>query len=422
MTTGTEREINLSTLLGLNNRSPDFRLRTKDGAFVRAAANTLISDAGTVKRRQGYAPEFAGLDCHSLWVDTATDTGFYVDASTLYRVTAAGDGLARQVIATDLARGRQLSYARVGTDVAFSDGLTIRCVGGEGVRPFGVPALQAMPSVATSAGGSLAAGLYLVSAAFANAQMELSGATPPVQVAVAQDGKLTVSNLPVVWPAGADMLVVYVSPVNSSALFAETRLHVPAASVEFTRLSGAGMQAETVTQVAMPPGRIIRHFAGRLYAADGPLLRYSEIYSPALHNPASGYVYFNAPITVVEPCDDGMFIVADVTYWLAGDIASATLKQVLPSKAVFGSAAQMPLAQQVTWMSEQGLVVGGSGGSAKLMHADNVAVPRAAAGASFVSEADGQRHIVSSLFGAPGSGAAARSFMDAEIVRKGTTL
>lgn len=422
MTTGSELEVNLSTLLGLNNRRPDFRLRTKDGSFVRAASNALVSAAGTVKRRQGYAQEFAGSDCHSFWVDKTADTGFYVDGTTLYRVVESGDGLARQSVAANMVRGRQLTYARVGTDVVFSDGVTNRCVASDGVRPFGVPDLQVLPAVTAGAGGSLVEGVYAVCFAFANLGLEFSGATPAQLVNVAAGGKITITGLPVTWPAGADILVVYVSDPNGLTLLAERRLSAPTSSAVVATLSGSGMQVGTEFQAALPPGRILRYFASRLYVADGPVLRYSEIYSPALHMPARNHVQFPAPITVMEPCDAGMFVVADATYWLAGDIEKATLKVVSPCTGVFGTAGVLPHEQSVFWMSSRGLAIGSSGGEVILLHDENVAVAGAAAGASFVLEADGQRHAVTSLFGAEGSVAAASSYMHAEIVRKGTTL
>ena len=422
MSTGRELEVNISTLLGLNNRRPDFRLRTKDGSFLRAASNAVVSDAGTVKRRSGYVEEFAGTDCHSFWVDSATDTGFYADEATLYRVTAAGGGLRREALVADLVRGRQLTYARAGTDVVFSDGVTNRCIGSDGERPFGVPGLPAVPTVTTSSGGSMLAGVYLVCFAFANDQMELSGTTPALQIDVPANGALVLSGMPAAWPAGVDQLIIYVSPPNDQTMYAEQRLYAPATSATVSTLSGAGMQVTTYLARALPPGRILRYFGARLYVVDGPLLWYSDVYSPALCSSSRSFVQFPAPITVFEPCDDGVFLVADQTYWLAGDIESTTLRQVLPCTAVFGSAGNLPQTKQCYWMSSKGMVLAGPGGAAELLQDENVVVGRAAAGASVVLEQDGQRHAVSSLYGAEGAVAAARSYMDAEVIRKGTTL
>lgn len=422
MTTGRELEVNLSTLLGLNNRRPDFRLRDKQGVFVRAAANVLISDAGTAKRRRGYSEVFSGASCHSFWVDHTTDTGFYADGVNLYRVTASGAGLGRELLVNDLVPGRALTYARTGTDIVFSDGTTNRCISASGERPFGVAAPTVVPAVAAAGGGALTAGVYRVSIAFANDDMEISGTTPAVLVDVAAGQKLVVTQLQTVWPLSATSLLIYVTQPNSMTLLVERRLYSPTASVELTILSGSGMQATTYLARELPPGRILRYFGSRLYSALDNVLWYSDIYSPALCSPTRSYAVFDAPITLLEHCDDGMYLCAGETFWMAGDIEATTPKVVSPTTAVFGSGCPLPQQKMVVWMSDKGLVRAGAGGQIELVQDENVVVAPATSGASVVLEADGQRHAVSSLFGAHQSGAAASSYMDAEVVRKGTTL
>lgn len=421
MTTGRELEVNLSTLLGLNNRRPDFRLRTKDGAFVRAAVNALITDAGTAKRRQGYTEVFAGTRCHSFWTDETTDVGFYADGANLYRVTANGAGLARTLMANNLVPGRALTYARVGTDIVFSDGVTNRCIGASGERPFGVPTPAAAPAIAAAPGGALPAGTYQVCIAYANNDLEISGTTPASIVDVPAGSKFVLSQLPASWPAGVTMLLIYVSQANGSTMLVEQRMLAPAASTELVSLTGSGMQATTYLLRELPAGRILRYFASRLYSVSGNVLWYSDVYSPALCSPTRGYVMFNAPITLLEPCEDGMYLVADETYWIGGDIEAATPRIVLPCTAVAGSACRLPQAKQVMWMTDKGFARGAASGQVTLIQDENVAVAPATSGASFVLEADGQRHAVASLSGADISGASATSYMDAEVIRKGTT-
>lgn len=422
MTTGRELEINLSTLLGLNNRKPDFRLRDKEGVFLRAAANALITDAGTARRRDGYTQVFNGSDCHSFWTDAATGDGYYVDGATLYRTTDAGDTLERSIVVADLVPGRQLTYARTGTDVVFSDGVTNRCLSTDGERAFGVPPLQRVPTVEATAGGGLVAGSYSVCFAYANDHLEISGTTPAWLVDVPQNGKLDLTDLPATWPRGVDMLLVYVSQPGGAAMFIEQRLLAPATTMTLGMVTGGGAECTTYLQASTPAGRILRWWSGRLYVANGSTLFYSDPYSPALYTPARNYVQFNAPITVVEPCDAGMYVVADKAYWLAGDITQATAKEVLPLPAAFGSSYQMPMVQAVYWMSPKGTVVGDWQGQVTLLQDENVVMPRAEQGATVVLEQDGQRHAVTSIFGVNGSSAAARSYMDAEVIRKGTTL
>lgn len=420
MTTGRELEVNLSVMLGLNNRRPDFRLRTKSGAFVRSAPNVIVSESGSLKRRGGYTEQFPGDDCRSFWVGR-NDVGFYADGPTLYRVRTGGGGLTRDAVTADLVRGRSLTYAEVGTDVVFSDGITNRCVGLDGIRVFGVPELAAQPLVAAGTGGALTAGVYQIAFAYGNDQFELSGCTPAQLVSVSSGGTITVSGLPASWPSGATVLVIYVSQSGGSTMYAEVQQLAPATTATITQLSGSGMQATTYLRRALPAASILRYHASRLYAAAGTVLWYSDVYSPALCTPAKNYVRFPTPITVMEPCDGGMYVVADATYWLAGDIAAAELKTVAPYTAVFGSGTYLPHKQDCVWMTPKGIAKGSSTGEVELLQDENVAVGRAASAATLVQEQDGQRLVASSLFGAEGASAAARSYMDAEVIRRGTT-
>ena len=107
---------------------------------------------------------------------------------------------------------------------------------------------------------------------------------------------------------------------------------------------------------------------------------------------------------------------------MAGDVLAAELKAASPCGAVFGTAGRMPHSTDVFWMSTRGLATGKSTGEVMLVQDENVVVPAAAEGASLVLEDDGQRHTISTLSGAEFGAVAARSYMDAEVVRKGTTL
>jgi hypothetical protein len=421
MSIGRELQVNLSTLLGLNNRRPDFRLRTKDGVFIRAAVNADISEANTAKRRQGYTVSITGTDCHSLWVDELSDTAYYVDGTSLYYTT---DGTHKTLITNTLVAGRRLTYARVGNEVMFSDGVRNLTTADNSAAavPLGATPMAAAPAVAGSTGGALDAGYYTVAFGFMNANVEISPLTPNVQVLVPDAGKIVVTGLPATWPADAASLLVYVSSTNGDTLLLERRLSAPATSLDIAVLARSGMQAMTQFTALLPPGRIMRWYGGRLYSALDTLLWYSDVYSPALCTPTKNFIEFPKPITVVEPCDDGLFIVADAAYWLGGDPTSTTAKKVSPTRGIYGTGGHSLAEQKCFWMSDHGLVVGSPGGAIELVQDENVAINQAASGASLFREVDGQRQLLSALFSAEPSTTSARSYMDAEIIRKGTTL
>ena len=173
----------------------------------------------------------------------------------------------------------------------------------------------------------------------------------------------------------------------------------------------------------MPAGDIVRYLNGRLFVAVGSTLYYSEPYSLALRSPTRNYIQFPERITVLEPVDNGFFIAADKTYWVAGDVVEAQLIPVLPYGGVFGTGGQIPHDDGAAfWMSPRGLVRGDQDGSVKNLQEQNVAVDPAVLGATAFVERDGMKQAVASLFGAEPTQMTAHSYMDAEIVRKGTTI
>ena len=95
---------------------------------------------------------------------------------------------------------------------------------------------------------------------------------------------------------------------------------------------------------------------------------------------------------------------------------------MLPYKAVIGTSGQVPNSNNVFWMSERGMVVGTQNGEVSNMQENKVAVEPALVGASLFREQDGMKQMVASLFGPQQTVMAARSYMDAEVIRKETSL
>lgn len=386
--------------LGMNNRLPDTRLSSEDGAFLRNAVNVDLSAAGTARRRAGTTRVTPGADCHSLWSDGAAL--YFVDYDTLYR-----DGAP---LATGLPPWQRLSYTTTPRGAVCSNGATMRWL--DGFTPFGTEPPRYAPLLSASPGGSLPRGVYQIALAAVGEDGELSGTTVPQAVDVPADGLLELSSLP-----AAQTVVVYMTPPNGDVLFAAAT--VQQASLVFSALPAFGARCQTLLLRPMPAGQIVRHHNGRLLSAKDNTLYYSEPYALTLHNPQRGYVSFPAPITLVEPCGDSVFVAADKTYYLRGEISQAVLDEVLPYRAVAGTGSTVPHSKEVWWMSERGMVLGTPDGQVQNLQDKNVAVDPATVGAALYRERDGVRQMLASLFNAQQTVAAARTFMDAEIVRQG---
>lgn len=406
--------------LGVNNRRPEFDLRTRDGSYLRAGVNVDISETGSVRRRQGSSKILAGTDVHSLW--GALDDAYYVDGSTMLHVRDLyGDSVITPVDAA-MAKGRRVSYAAVGPDVFYTNGDKIGRIHEKVAYPLGCTPLTHAPVVVGMSGGSLGQGVYRICFAFQNADGEHSITTTPQRVDVGANGKIVVSGLPTTWPSDVTALVVFATSPNDDALRRIWTLAAPASSLTLATPMSFGARCQTALMARMPAGDIVRELNGRLFVAVGNALYYSEPYAYALMNPERNYILFHEPISVIEPVNNGLYIISDQTYWVSGDIASAELNPVLPYGAIPYSSGQVLHKNECFWMSLRGLVIGDQNGSVRNAQEDNVAVLPASAGAALMRESDGVKQLIASTFGSGVSQAAARSYMDAEIVRKGTTL
>lgn len=421
--TATTKSVRLGPFTpGMNNRRPDFKLDDvrdrRKVSYLRSLVNADITAEGPIKRRQGYARVVPGLSCRSLW-KSAAGRVYYADGTQLILLT---DGFAGTALRSDLAPGQPVSYANVGADTYWSDGVLLRRLDAAGDHPAGVPMLLADPTITIAAGGSLPAGYYSLAFTQTNADGEESGSTVPTEFAVPAGGSISISGLPAAFLEGVTGLSIYMSPVNGDILYRIAVLPAAQATYEVQVLPSYGPRCSTLLLAPMPAGRLVRYLNGRLLVAQGNVLYYSEPYAPALRNPAKNYIVFNAPITMLEPCDKGFYIAADVTYWVAGDIATAELDHVLPYGAVYGAGGEVPNSNSVWWMSMRGVVRGDENGKVENLQEDDVAVEAASNGAVLFREQDGMKQALASMFGAQPTVMVARSWMDAEVIRKGTTL
>lgn len=399
--------------LGANDRRPEFDLRTKDGTFVRGASNADISSVGSISRRAGYELALPGTDCHSLW--SGRNGTFFVDGGTLMKLSPA---LSASPVCA-VTPHRQVSFCEHGSDVYFSNGDAIGRIDSSGAHALGCPPVTSPVMAIASSTGSMPAGQYELCVTFETASGEQS--VPQVLfVSLPQTGGIQLLNLPDQFPADVALLNIFCSAPNGEIMGRAAQLTAAQTTTMLTTVAVGGARCPTLLLEIMPAGDIVRIHNGRMVVAVGNALVYSEPYAFALFDPTKNYIPFEVPITMVQSVQGGLYLAADQTYWLAGDLAKSELNPVLPYGAVRGSGGDVPNKNEVWWMSERGTVVGDQDGNVKNMQEDNVSVAPAQRSAGLYREADGVRHLISSLFGSAGQGAAAHSYMDAEIVRKGT--
>lgn len=407
--------------LGVNHRLPDTQLKVpRVGTFLRSAVNVDVSDAGTIGRRTGYALALAGTDVHSLY--SFGEHAYVVDGTVLYRLSGSPAALTQTAVRTGLRPGQALSYEAFNDRVVYTDGLTVRRLDGLADKPLGVPMMERAPTVLAAGSGSLAAGRYQVCFTYISDELEQSGTTQPIQVDAVENSSILIGDLPAAFPTGVAGVAIYMTQPNGDQLYFYRTLTTAASTHAIPAPPALTGRVQTLLMRPLPGGSIIRHNIGRLLVAKGKVLFYSEPFAPALHYPHKNFIPFDTEITVVESLETGTYVATeDATYFFAGDIADAEAKKVLPYGAVPGTGGVSPDRLKCWWMSVRGLVQASEQGVVNVQE-KNVAVNPAAAGASLYREQNGLKQVVTSLFGTEATGASAYTFMDAEIIRKGTIL
>lgn len=405
--------------LGVNNRKQDHELvqPVQRGSvdLLRSASNVDITDDGKVRRRPGFTQAIAQSNAHSLWGDGKA--GFFAAGTILYNLYESGAGIAASAVRDDLAPGQPLSYCEAGGTYFYTGSGHIGMVR-DGVRIDFTPRQNFNPEL-SAIPGALSAGRYQ----FCFTQMGQGGesaATLPQVIDLPAGGGIRISSIPA--PAPGTALRAYMTAADGE-VFGSVYLQVTAGVAEIVAPPELGARCQTLLLEPMPAGSIVRHSNARLLVAVGNLLCYSEPFANGLFRPSKNYIPFPAPVTVVEPCGGGVFVVADKTYWLDGEISAASLIERLPYGAVPHSGGSGPAdSNTVFWISERGLVFGSADGSVRNAQDKQLALAGGAAGATLYREREGMAHVLTAVRDPIQTKAAASSYFDAEIIRKGVVL
>lgn len=156
----------------------------------------------------------------------------------------------------------------------------------------------------------------------------------------------------------------------------------------------APMPPATEGDSDMPAGQCLAHYRGQLLVASGNFLYISEPYRYSSHKPHRGFIPFPEPITIVAPCEDGVFVVADKTYWLGGDLVDGAIVTVAQLRALKNTLVLDNERTAAYWQSEKGIVIGTPSGQVKLPQEDAIDFEPAASGATWIQEREGQKYLI----------------------------
>lgn len=385
---------------GINNTTRSYALpngsRNDPGWACVDAMNVDFTDQGFAVRRYGYSQTQAMLVGHSL--ETVGDKTLIVQAGELGVITSVNP-LNITTLRTGLSSDR-ISYAGLAGEVWWSNGTESgRCNANNTDSPWAVPTPDDIPLIVSGA-GTLFAGKYRVALTHVMTSGEESAACEIYEIDLAVDGSLVVT-LPAA-KAGVDYFRTYCSAADGSVLQHYSDVLANAVSVNITTQASGISLDDRAFLVPLPAGDIVAFHNGRLLSANDGDLYYSKPYNFGLCDPIENRLTLTAAITVVAPCEGGVFVcTTEKSYFYAGnDIAEAVVSEVLPFGAVIGTAFRHPDARAVGWFSDDGFVIGAPDGSVSLPQREKgFSAPTAASGNTWVRSINGETHLVCSLDG-----------------------
>jgi len=373
----------ISSILGLNNRLALTRMEMTlpsraTAAWLRVASNIDLTADGFIRRRRGFSLSAEG-SWHSLWSD---DQGAYaVCNGDLVRIDR--DTLERTVVQAGVGLGR-MSYARLPDGLVYwTNGERIGRISETAARALVTPGPNPVP-VATATAGGLPPGRYQVCFTALGEDGE-SPSTEPIQIALPNGGGIAFTGL-----SGSTR--IYATGPDGE-VFNEI------APGDYLSLGNNGGPCDTFMKDVMPAGHALAHYRGSLLVARGRWLYISEPYRYGLYDAGRGFIPFPGDISVVQPCEDGIYVCADKTYWIAGDPLNTTPVVVLPYGALPGSAVFDKRAQTAYWQGEQGAVIARPGGAVSVPQDAALTFNPAQSGFTWVREQQGDKHLITSRFG-----------------------
>ena len=288
-----------TSFTGINNVQPSERLGESDLA---QADNVDVGLSGEVFRRQGYATLDAATPVD--WLHERQNCTLVVSGGALFAISL--DGATKTALLTDASlSGRRMWFVDLPDGrTAFANGLLTGITDGATVTGWGVPA-PASVGAATSVAGQLDPGAYQWQITHVRTSDGLeSGAafsTTPISL---PDGGILLTGLPVL--AGHRINVYLTGANGDKAFYAGTTL---TASFSYLgKTSALTLPCHTEHLSPAPKGTICATWRGRALLAEGNVLHASRPHQPELFDLKRDFKQFTAPITMVQPVDDGIWV------------------------------------------------------------------------------------------------------------------
>ena len=371
------KTVTLGPFLGINNRLPNFALHVDGkGDFLKSAENVDIDNAGRLRSRPGVTLIQAMTGAHSLFL-TSDTAGYLVRASSLYAITLPDY---TETMVEALSWNTAMSYVVHAGEVYCSNATQALRLVGSTSFPIALPTPAAPGLSATT--GSLPEGAYQVSTSYRNSSTgEEGGISPSSSITLASVGGIVVT-LPAT-TTGATHINVYLSRTNGGVPYLLASVAVGTATYTATALA-TGREITGRFEMPLPAGTLFSHNA-RLCSFSGNTVYLGLPYRPGYCLALDSFLPFPAPVSIAISGQNGIYVVADKTYWIPDEGAVA---DVLPYGAVPGTAFSLPNASEVGWFGAEGIVIAGTQGNVKPLTAGSITLTSPDSGVSTVFDGE----------------------------------
>ena len=372
---------------------------------------------GRLSRRSAVQRAISGVGVHSLW--SGEHNTCYVSGGSLYLL----DTNLQPVLIHAAVGDDEMFYVEIAGKVFYSNGVLAGTIYA-GVRDvWGIP-LPPAPVAAAMTSGGLVAGDYMVAYTHMDAYGRESGATQTTKLAVVAGGGIALSGL----VDTGYVTRVYVTPPNGEAMYWVQ--DIPrGASVSYVGAHVPGKLLMNQHLAPLEPCTHLESYNGRIYGAVGTALVATQALNYYLSRPATDFVMFPDPITLVKSVVDGVYVGTrhGVTYLDGNDLGLFKMRPADMLPPIPGSALVVDgglfgeSGKGIVWLTRRGWVYAGAGGRVKRLTESQMAIPEYDRAASLYREHDGMRQVMTFVKGG-GEAAGASDSYDTEIVRNGRVV
>lgn len=355
--------------LGINNRRQEFALRIpKEGDFVRDAVNVDLDNAGNFRRRRPSTLTVSQTLPHSLFMVSDT-AGYVVRAGVIYSITLPAY---TETLVKVLSNNNPVFWLECFGDLYYSNGTDSGRFKAGTWYPMALPTLGE-PTVTSQAGGTLMHGWYQVAVSYYNsATGEEGGVSPSCNYELTTGGTIRVP-IPATVP-GATHAIVYCSTVNGSIPMYRAAVALGGATYYDVANDNTGREANQRYEAPLPGGALFL-FNGCICSYDGNNVYEGLPFRPGYYLPAEGRIPFPDVVSNCVPAQNGIYIVADKTYWIPGTritTADDIIQDVLPYGGVPHTEFVTPNKTVYGWFSTGGFVLADSHGEVEAVMSDNI--------------------------------------------------